>query len=74
MAVMEPSTSTPVVIEILDLARAPAQLSELTGVQWLSAGSGVRNVHAQTTNELFSLVGNNWQPTAKDLAQASFAG
>lgn len=74
VAVMEPSTSTPVVIEILDLARAPAQLSELTGVQWLSAGSGVRNVHAQTTNELFSLVGNNWQPTAKDLAQASFAG
>lgn len=74
VAVMAPSATEPVVIEILDLARAPASLSELGGVQWLSAGSGVRNVHAQTSNEIYSLVGNNWDLTGKDLAQASFAG
>jgi len=74
VAVMAPSATGPVVIEILDLARAPAQLGELSGVQWLSAGSGVRNVHAQTSSEVYSLVGNNWDLSAKDLAQASFAG
>lgn len=74
VAVMAPSASKPVGIEILDLAGDPASLSELAGVQWLSAGAGTRNVHAQTANAIFSLVGNNWQASTQGLQQASFAG
>lgn len=74
VAVMAPSASADVVIEILDLAASPVQMDELKGVQWLSAGSGVRNVHAQTDTEFFTNVGNYWEVEGKELRQASFAG
>ncbi|MEO8221581.1 MAG: LpqB family beta-propeller domain-containing protein [Specibacter sp.] len=74
VAVMAPSETDPVTVEILDLVRSPIPLDPLKGVQWLSAGSGLRNVHAQTATEIFSNVGNHWEVAAKDLNQASFAG
>ncbi len=74
VAVMAPAAKEPVAIEILDLAHGPVQLDELPGIEWISAGSGVRNVHAQTATEFYSNVGNSWQVAAKDLKQASFAG
>jgi hypothetical protein len=74
VAVMAPSETDLVTVEILDLVRSPIQLDPLKGVQWLSAGSGLRNVHAQTATEIFSNVGNHWEVAAKDLNQASFAG
>lgn len=74
VAVAAPSATEPVTIQILDLARGPAEMDELTGVEWISAGSGVRNVHAQTASEFYSNVGNSWAVTAKELRQASFAG
>lgn len=74
VAVMAPSTADPVAIEILDLARTPTTMDELPGLEWLSAGSGVRNVHAQTATEFYANVGNSWEVVAKELRQASFAG
>ncbi|MFC4265344.1 LpqB family beta-propeller domain-containing protein [Arthrobacter cryoconiti] len=74
VAVAAPSASGPVSIEVLDLAKPPVTLSELTGVVWLSAGSGVRNIHAQTDDQIFTNVGNSWDVSAKALHQASFAG
>lgn len=74
VAVMAPSAADPVAIEILDLARTPTIMDELPGLEWLSAGSGVRNVHAQTATEFYANVGNSWEVVAKDLRQASFAG
>ncbi|WP_269937263.1 LpqB family beta-propeller domain-containing protein [Arthrobacter sp. HY1533] len=74
VAVMAPSTVDPVSIEILDLARTPTTMDELPGLEWLSAGSGVRNVHAQTATEFYANVGNSWEVVAKELRQASFAG
>lgn len=74
VAVAAPSATEPVTIQILDLARGPAEMDELTGIEWISAGSGVRNVHAQTASEFYSNVGNSWAVTAKELRQASFAG
>ena len=74
VAVMEPSATLPVAIDVLDLTRDPVSLSELMGLEWLSAGSGVRNVHAQSATELFTLIGNNWEVSTKGLRQASFAG
>ncbi|AIY01301.1 hypothetical protein ART_1702 [Arthrobacter sp. PAMC 25486] len=74
VAVMAPSSTEPVTIQILDLARGPVEMDELAGVEWISAGSGVRNVHAQTASEFYSNVGNSWAVAAKELRQASFAG
>lgn len=74
VAVMAPSESEPVGIEILDLARPSSQLDGLPGLEWLSAGSGIRNVHAQTATEFYANVGNSWELLAKGLSQASFAG
>ena len=74
VAVMEPSATEPVTIQILDLARGPVKLEALAGIEWISAGSGGRNVHAQTATEFYSNVGNSWSVVAKDLRQASFAG
>lgn len=74
VAVMNPSATEPVVIEVLDLAVPAVQMDELKGVQWLSAGSGVRNVHAQTASEFYTNAGNYWEVDAKELQQASFAG
>lgn len=74
VAVMAPSKSDPVAIQILDLSHGPVTMDELTGIEWISAGSGVRNVHAQTTREYYANVGNSWAVVAKDLRQASFAG
>ncbi|MGN5731780.1 LpqB family beta-propeller domain-containing protein [Arthrobacter psychrochitiniphilus] len=74
VAVMAPSDTDPVVIDILDLAARPLALDELKGVQWISAGSGVRNIHAQTATEFFTNVGSYWEVAAKELQQASFAG
>ncbi|WP_133162881.1 LpqB family beta-propeller domain-containing protein [Arthrobacter glacialis] len=74
LAVMAPSAADLVTVEFLDLVRSPLQLDPLKGVQWLSAGSGVRNVHAQTATEIFSNVGNHWEVAAKELRQASFSG
>ncbi len=74
VAVMAPSATAPVAIQILDLARPPVLMDELRGVEWISAGSGVRNVHAQTASEFYSNVGNSWAVVAKALQQASFAG
>ncbi|MGA7206981.1 MAG: LpqB family beta-propeller domain-containing protein [Specibacter sp.] len=74
VALMAPSASAPVAIEVLDLSRDAVPMSQIKGIEWLSAGSGVRNVHAQTANELYSLAGNNWEVSVKALSQASFAG
>ena len=74
VAVMAPSATGPVAIQILDLARQPVRMDQLRGVEWISAGSGVRNVHAQTASEFYSNVGNSWSVVAKELRQASFAG
>ncbi len=74
VAVMAPSATEPVAIQILDLARPPVRMDELRGIEWMSAGSGVRNVHAQTASEFYSNVGNSWAVVAKALRQASFAG
>lgn len=74
VAVMQPSATAPVAIEILDLAKPAMKMTELKGVRWVSAGSGVRNVHAQTANEFFTNVGNGWETSAKGMRQASFAG
>ena len=74
VAVMSPSATEPVSIEILDLSRAPVELDELAGITWISAGSGQHNVHAQTATDFYSNVGNSWEMVAKDLQQASFAG
>lgn len=74
VAVLHPSATAPVAIEILDLAKPAVKMTELKGAQWVSAGSGVRNVHAQTANEFFTNVGNGWDMSAKGLRQASFAG
>lgn len=73
-AVMTPSNTDAVSIQLLDLMRAPTFMDELPSLQWLSAGSGSRNIKAQTNTELYSNVGNNWELVAKDLKQASFAG
>lgn len=74
VAVAAPSATEPVTIEILDPSRGPVEMEELAGVEWISAGSGVRNVHAQTGSEFYSNVGNSWAVAAKSLSQASFAG
>jgi len=74
VAVMAPSAAGPVTIEILDLAKPAVELTDLEGAQWLTAGAGARNIHAQTATEYFSYVGNSWEPTAKSLHSASFAG
>lgn len=74
VAVMAPSAAAAVTIEVLDLSRDPVTMNPIKGIEWLSAGSGVRNVHAQTPNELYSLAGNNWEVSVKALRQASFAG
>ncbi len=74
VAVMAPDGKEPVAVQMLDLAHGPVKLDELAGVEWISAGSGVRNVHPQTATEFYSNVGNSWQVAAKDLKQASFAG
>jgi hypothetical protein len=74
VALAATSDSEPVAIEILDLAQVPVELDELSGIEWISAGSGVRNVHAQTATAYYSNVGNTWEMVAKDLRQASFAG
>lgn len=74
VAIMAPSATKPVIIEVLDLAASPVEMDELKGVQWISAGSGVRNVHAQTATEFYTNVGNYWEVDAKELQQASFAG
>ncbi|MFC8304115.1 LpqB family beta-propeller domain-containing protein [Specibacter sp. NPDC057265] len=74
VAVMAPSASEPVDIEILDLAGPSSQLEGLPGLQWLTAGSGVQNVQAQTATEFYTNVGNNWELLAKGLSQGAFAG
>lgn len=74
VAIMAPSATNPVIIEVLDLAANPVEMDELKGIQWISAGSGVRNVHAQTATEFYTNVGNYWEVDAKELQQASFAG
>lgn len=74
VAVMAPSESQPVGIEILDLARPSSQLDGLPGLEWLSAGSGMRNIHAQTSTDFYANVGNSWELLAQGLSQASFAG
>ncbi|MDD0858850.1 LpqB family beta-propeller domain-containing protein [Arthrobacter alpinus] len=74
VAIMAPSATKPVIIEVLDLAASPVEMDELKGVQWISAGSGVRNVHAQTATEFYTNVGNYWEVDAKEIQQGSFAG
>lgn len=74
VAVMAPSAADPVTIEILDLARGPQKLDELVGLEWLTAGSGLRNIHAQSAAGYFANVSSSWDLIAKDLRQASFAG
>ncbi|WP_125609771.1 LpqB family beta-propeller domain-containing protein [Specibacter cremeus] len=74
VAVMRPSTDEPVTIQVLDLKREPVALTPLKGVQWISAGSGDRNIRAQTSQDTYGLVGNAWGVLSKDLVQASFAG
>lgn len=74
VAVMAPSATEPVVIEVLDLSARPVLMDELKGIQWISAGSGVRNVHAQTATDFYTNAGNYWEVDAKELRQASFAG
>lgn len=74
VAVMAPSDNDPVAIQVMDLARGTVTMDGLKGVQWISAGSGARNVHAQTASQFYTNVGNSWEVVAKDLSQASFAG
>lgn len=74
VAVMAPSDTEQVSIQVLDLARGTVTMDGLKGIQWISAGSGARNVHAQTANQFYTNVGNSWEVVAKDLSQASFAG
>ena len=74
VAVMAPAVSAPVTIQILDLALDPVPLPAIAGALWLSAGAGVRNVHAQTSEGIFNNVGNRWEPSVKSLRQAAFAG
>ncbi|MFQ4147172.1 LpqB family beta-propeller domain-containing protein [Arthrobacter sp. LAPM80] len=73
-AVAQASASGPVRIEILDLARGPVLMDELEGVQWISAGSGERNINAQTADGIYSNVGSSWELVSKAIRQASFAG
>ncbi|WP_207343827.1 LpqB family beta-propeller domain-containing protein [Arthrobacter sp. E3] len=74
VAVMAPADTAPVSIQILNLAQAPVKMDELPGLQWLSAGSGARNINAQTSSDFYTNAGNNWELVAKELKQASFAG
>lgn len=74
VAAIAPSAKSDVAVQILDLSRAPSKLAPIKGITWISAGAGVRNVHAQTPTEMYSLVGSNWQVATKGLGQASFAG
>ncbi|WP_449373518.1 LpqB family beta-propeller domain-containing protein [Arthrobacter psychrolactophilus] len=74
VAVTATSTTAAVNIEILDLALAPVALEELSGIEWISAGSGVRNVHAQTATQYYSNAANSWEVISKEIRYASFAG
>lgn len=61
-------------IQLLDLTADAVTLSPLANVEWISAGSRDRYVHAQTGSETFAYVGNSWVPGAQGMKQASFAG
>ncbi|WP_051389084.1 LpqB family beta-propeller domain-containing protein [Arthrobacter sp. 35W] len=68
------AASGPAALEVLDLKSSATLLAPLDGVQWLSAGSGVLEIHAQTAHEVFVRVGNAWGMQSKDVGQASFSG
>lgn len=74
IAVMDPASKGPVTIQILDLTRDPTMLASLDGAQWLSAGNNASNVHAQTSDSVFTNLGNGWELQFKGLSQASYAG
>ncbi|MCY0903548.1 LpqB family beta-propeller domain-containing protein [Arthrobacter sp. H14-L1] len=74
MAVMRPSATGPVVVEILDLKSDPQQLAPLEGMRWLSAGNSWLDLYAQTDKDIYARLGNGWVIQAKDVTDASFAG
>lgn len=74
VAVMQPSATDPVSIEVLDIAGPPIVLPELKGALWLSAGAGIRTIHAQVDSDYYAYVGNTWDVAVKGLQSASFAG
>ncbi|WP_157884125.1 LpqB family beta-propeller domain-containing protein [Arthrobacter alpinus] len=74
VAVTATSATENVSIEILDLALEPVGLEALPGIEWISASTGLRNVHAQTATQYYSNTSSSWEVVAKDLRQASFAG
>lgn len=74
VAVSATSATAAVSIEVLDLALQPVALAELIGIEWVSASTGSRNIHAQTATQYYSNTSNTWEVVAKDLRQASFAG
>ncbi|WP_434613560.1 LpqB family beta-propeller domain-containing protein [Arthrobacter sp. A5] len=74
MAVMRPSATGPVAVEILDLKSDPQQLAPMDGMRWLSAGNSWLDLYAQTDKDIYARLGNGWVVQAKDVTDASFAG
>ncbi|WP_427018649.1 LpqB family beta-propeller domain-containing protein [Pseudarthrobacter sp. P1] len=74
VAVARPSATGPVPLEVLSLKSDPTLLTPLDGVQWISAGSGVLEITAQTLAEVYVRVGNTWGMQSSDVVDASFSG
>lgn len=74
VAVARPAGAGAAGFEVLSLRSDPTLLTPLDGVRWISAGTGVLEINAQTASEVFVRVGNAWGMQARDVADASFAG
>ncbi|MDQ6752355.1 MAG: LpqB family beta-propeller domain-containing protein [Actinomycetota bacterium] len=74
IAVMQPSATDQVVVEILDLKADAQQLAPLAGMVGLSGGNGALDLYGQTSSGLYVRVGNGWTLQGKDITEASFAG
>ncbi|MCZ2402777.1 GerMN domain-containing protein [Paenarthrobacter sp. Z7-10] len=74
VAVMRPSATGPVEVEILNLKAAASRLAPLKGMLGLSGGNGVLDLYAGTAEGLFARVGNGWSLEAKGVTDPAFAG
>lgn len=74
VAVMRPSATGDVEVEVLSLKASASQLAPLKGMLGLSGGNGVLDLYVGTAEGLFARVGNGWSMEGKGVTDAAYAG
>lgn len=74
VVVLGSSENAPVTPVILGLGREPEPIASLSGITGLSAGKGGDNIFAQTSEAIFSKLGNSWYKETEGLRDPAFPG